>query len=81
MKRSQGKICRRKVFGSVLRYTALGAIGVAAGGIALKRRKLLYEGKCINAAPGQAGCRGCGILANCGLPLGLSAKKVLSKEK
>ncbi len=68
---------RRRIFAGALRYAALGVL--AAGGffVGVKRRRLLRQGKCINGGPGQLGCRGCGVLQQCGLPRALSAKKVL----
>ena len=68
---------RRDVFAGALRYAALGVLAAGGAFAGLKRRRLLRQGKCINGGPGQSGCRGCGVLQQCGLPQALSAKKVL----
>lgn len=67
---------RRQVFTAVLRYAALGFLGVAGGSAFAKRRRLLREGGCIN----RGICRGCVVFEQCGLPQALSAKEVLARQ-
>ncbi|MHC4411884.1 MAG: hypothetical protein ACYSW6_02715 [Planctomycetota bacterium] len=79
MKHARRKQSRRQLFARVLRYTGMAAIGGAGTIVFARRRRLVREGKCINNGPGQSGCRDCGILSNCVLPQGLSARRVLTR--
>jgi len=67
---------RRELLRCVLRYGTLGLIGAAAGGTAVKRRRLYREGKCVNGGL----CRDCRVFDGCGRPAALSAKKVLGSK-
>jgi len=75
-----GKHCekvqsRRELFAAILRYATLGALGAIGGGVFAKRRRLVQEGICIN----HGICRGCEIFEQCGLPLALSVKQLLTR--
>jgi len=65
---------RRELLTGVLRYVTLGALGAVGGSVFAKRRRLVQEGICIN----HGICRGCEIFKQCGLPLALSEKQVLT---
>jgi hypothetical protein len=69
--RTQPRTSRRGAFTAALRYLAAGVLGVGAAGAVARRKRLLYEGKCIN----RNVCRDCRILNECGLPLALSSKQ------
>ena len=76
MSRHRGKIqTRRELFTTILRYATLAVLAVIGLAVAAKRRKLLRDGICIN----QGICGGCGIFEECGLPLALSAKQLLTR--
>jgi len=79
-KKPEQKQNRREILTGTLRYISLGALGIFAGKASSNRKKLLRENKCIDNLPKVAGCRDCRILADCRLPLGLSAKQVLLKK-
>jgi hypothetical protein len=66
---------RRHFLRRVFRNASLAVLGVAGGTVALKRRRLLREGKCLN----RGICRDCGVFAECGLPRALSTKNVLER--
>jgi hypothetical protein len=66
---------RRLFIKRMLRNASLAALGLAGGAVAVKRRRLLREGKCLN----QGICRGCGVFDECGLPRALSTKTVLAR--
>ncbi len=68
---------RRQLFTSVLRYAALGVLGVVGGSVFAKRRRLVKNGICIN----REICKSCGILEECGLPPALSAKTNVKENK
>jgi hypothetical protein len=67
---------RRELMRCVLRYGTLGLIGAAAGGTAVKRRRLYREGKCIN----DGLCRDCRVFDSCDRPAALSAKEVMGSK-
>ncbi len=73
IERSEHNSSRREILAAGFRYGALGLMGAGAGGIFVKRRRLVREGKCI----GGGICDGCRVLSRCDLPLALSAKKDL----
>jgi hypothetical protein len=68
---------RRQLFTSVLRYAALGVLGVVGGSVFAKRRRLAQRGICIN----REICRSCGIFQECGLPPALSVKTNIKENK
>ena len=68
---------RRQLFTSILRYAALGVLGVVGGGIFAKKRRLLQNGICIN----REICQSCGIFEECSLPSALSAKKSVKENR
>lgn len=63
---------RRDFFTTAFRYAASGTLGAVGGFVALKRRRLVKEGKCVNGGI----CRGCEVFGECVLPQALSAKEV-----
>ena len=67
---SKKALNRRQVFKSVLRYATLGLLGVIAGNVFAKKRRLTRNGICIN----REICQSCGIFDKCGLPPALSAR-------
>jgi hypothetical protein len=68
---------RRQLFTSVLRYAALGVLGVVGGSVFAKRRRLVKNGICIN----REICQSCGIFQECGLPPALSVKTNIKENK
>lgn len=68
---------RRQLFTSVLRYAALGVLGVVGGSVFAKRRRLVKNGICIN----REICKSCGIFQECGLPPALSAKTTFEENR
>ena len=68
---------RRQLFTSVLRYAALGVLGVVGGSVVAKRRRLVKNGICIN----REICASCGIFEECGLPPALSVKTNIKENK
>ena len=64
---------RRELFAGFLRYASLGVLTAGAAGIFAKRRRLVWQGKCVNSGT----CAGCEMLARCDLPRALSAKEAL----
>ncbi len=66
---------RRLFIKRLLRNASLAVLGVAGGAVALKRRRLLREGKCLS----QGICRACGVFDDCGLPRALSTRSVLAR--
>jgi hypothetical protein len=66
---------RRGLITRILRGASLALLAGAGGGIAVKRRRLLREGKCLN----QGICKDCGVFENCGLPRALSVRNVLAR--
>jgi hypothetical protein len=67
---------RRQFITRVLRNASLALLAIGGGGVVVKRRKLLREGKCIN----RGMCRDCAVFEDCGLPRALSTRSVLSSE-
>ena len=68
---------RRELFKSVLRYGILGLLGVFAGNLFAKKRKLARKGICIN----REICQSCGILEECELPAALYEKANLKVKR
>ena len=68
---------RRQLFASVLRYAALGVLGIVGGSVFAKRRRLVKNGICIN----HQICRNCGVFEECDLPPALSAKTKYKENK
>jgi hypothetical protein len=66
---------RRLFITRVLRNASLAVLGLASGGLIVKRRRLLREGTCLN----QGICRDCGVFDDCGLPRALSTRSVLAR--
>lgn len=64
---------RRQMMTGTLRYAALGFIGFFAGSAAIKRHRLVKEGKCIS----RGICGGCKIYKDCRLPPALSKKQFI----
>ena len=62
---------RRQLLRGGLRFATLGVIGVAGGAVAVKRRRLLREGKCVN----RGICKRCGVFSGCGLPRAISVRR------
>jgi len=67
---------RRSIFTAALRYAGAGLLAAGGAAAVAKRRRLLYDGKCIN----RNICRDCRIFAQCGLPLALSSRQALSRK-
>lgn len=67
---------RRQWISATARWGAIGAI--AAAWLRVSGGKPLGEQVCIDLK-GQTGCRGCGLLSECGLPRALSVKQFLSR--
>ncbi|MEJ2701720.1 MAG: hypothetical protein P8Z79_04695 [Sedimentisphaerales bacterium] len=77
MKEHPGKNrSRRELCAGALRYTTLGLLGAGGAALFAKRQRLVREGVCIN----EGICDGCTVLAQCDLPLALSAKKTKAGE-
>ncbi len=71
------KETRRELFIRASRHltlTVLGAFGVSTY---TKRRRLLREGRCINAGI----CPDCSVFKNCGLPRALSVREALVRKE
>jgi len=68
---------RRSLVIRVLRSASLAVLGLAGTGVAVKRRRLLREGKCLN----QGICRACAVFDDCGLPRALSTRSVLARVR
>jgi hypothetical protein len=64
---------RRSLFVGVLRYTALGSLGATAGAAAIKRHRLVEQGKCVS----DGLCRDCTVFRDCRLPRALQAKELI----
>jgi hypothetical protein len=75
MNRVRESRSRRSLFAGVLRCGALGLLGVAGAGTAVKRRRLIEQGRCT----GDGLCHGCGALQDCRLPLALYAKELVDR--
>jgi hypothetical protein len=67
---TQGRITRRRFIAEGPRLALAGVITAVTGVLIARRRGPMNEQPCI----GAGACRGCGVLANCGLPRALSAK-------
>lgn len=67
---------RRQLLKGSLRYAAVGAVVVSGGSLAVKRKRLLREGKCIN----KGICGQCGLFNECGLPRALSVRKSMGGQ-
>ncbi|MCD6392615.1 MAG: hypothetical protein J7M40_03820 [Planctomycetes bacterium] len=67
---------RRHMFTAALRYAGAGLLAVGGAAAVAKRKRLLYDGKCIN----RNICRDCPIFARCGLPLALSSRQAQSRK-
>lgn len=63
---------RREFYGRLVRYTALGGLGMVTGVLAARRSRLPNQ-TCIEP---RGICRSCGVVASCGLPQALSARRV-----
>ena len=68
---------RRQLFTSVLRYAALGVLGVVGGSVFAKKRRLAKRGICIN----REICRSCRIFEECSLPPALSEKTNVEENR
>jgi hypothetical protein len=68
---------RRQFFSGVLRNTSLMFLGAGSGAAAVKRRRLLREGKCLN----QGICSNCQVFKACGLPRALSVKLAMKRSR
>jgi hypothetical protein len=66
---------RRQLITRLLRNASLAVLGLVGGAVAVKRRRLLREGKCLN----RGICRDCGAFGDCGLPRALSTRSVLAR--
>jgi len=66
---------RRQLVRRVLRGVSLAVLGVGGGAAAVKRRRLVREGKCLN----QGICRDCTVFDRCGLPRALSVRNALAR--
>ena len=66
---------RRSLITRLLRRASLVVLGLGGGAAALKRRRLLREGQCLNLGI----CRGCDVFDDCGLPRALSTRGVLAR--
>ena len=81
--RSEKVQSRRELITAVMRYATLGTLGAIGGAVFAKRRRLVQgprfagtqDGICIN----NGICRGCGIFEQCGLPLALSEKQLVTR--
>lgn len=62
---------RRSVLRGSLRMLAAGAIIAGSTGLAVKRQRLLKEGRCVN----RSICKDCVQLSDCGLPRARSYRK------
>lgn len=75
MNRSLSGQSRREHLAAWLRYGILGAIGATGGLAVAKRCRLVSNGICVN----DGLCRGCPVLADCGLPEASVAKALVEK--
>jgi hypothetical protein len=55
----------------MLRNVSLALLGTAGGVAAMKRGRLMREGKCVN----RGVCSGCEVFEDCGLPRALSVRR------
>ena len=62
---------RRELFAGALRYAALSLIAACGAAVFAKRRRLVREGKCVNAGI----CAGCRVFERCDLPEALTARQ------
>ncbi len=67
---------RRKLLTDALRFAGLGLLGFVSVWAVLKRRRLKYDGDCINSSI----CSDCRIYEDCGLPQALSRKQAMEKK-
>lgn len=70
-----GLHARRRFITGALRNASLALFGLGGGGLVVKQRRLLREGKCIH----RGMCRECGVFDDCGLPRALSTRSVLAR--
>lgn len=66
---------RRRFVTRTLRNASLALLGLGGAAVAVKRRRLLREGKCLNSGM----CRACGVFEDCGLPRALSTREVVAR--
>jgi len=66
---------RRQFFRSMLRNVSLALLGTAGGVAAIKRGRLMREGKCVN----RGICSGCEVFEDCGLPRALSVRRAFAR--
>jgi hypothetical protein len=59
----------------MLRNVSLVLLGTAGGVAAIKRGRLMREGKCVN----RGICSACEVFEDCGLPRALSVRRVLAR--
>ena len=64
---------RRQIITGAFRYAALSVIGFFAGSAAIKRHRLVKEGKCTD----RGVCGGCELYVDCKLPQALSKKQFI----
>jgi len=69
------KNARRQFFRGILHNVSLVLLGTAGGVAAVKRGRLMREGKCVN----QGICSGCEAFEDCGLPRALSVRHVIAR--
>ncbi len=68
---SKPKPNRRSILGNSLRFLAAGTIVAGSAGLAVKRRRLLKDGRCVN----RSVCKDCVWQSDCGLPRARSYRK------
>ena len=66
---------RRQFVTRALRNAGLALLSLGGGAAALKRQRLLREGKCLT----RGICRDCAVFEDCGLPRALSTRDVLAR--
>lgn len=77
MSRCFGEVqSRRQLVVGALRYATLGLFAAGGGSVAVQRRRLAREGKCVNGGV----CGGCEVFEKCSLPQALSAKEILARN-
>ena len=74
--RTDNPSTRREFFGHVTRGAILASLGVVSAVLAVRGRRAAAEQRCIS----DGLCRGCPSLADCVLPRGMSARKVLRES-